>query len=353
MAGRTGTYDLASLLANKQTTAAQIGPENLAPILQTDLDISNGILFDLVSGIATVTSERMMLAGASDVTEPVEVSQYSRARTQKAAVGATLGLPLRLFQLPIGWTRKYFEQTSAADVILRARTAQKGYANKVVKEMKKAIYLSANYTFRDQLVAPAVDLPVKRFANADSFPVPNGPNGEVFTDATHTHYTATASLTAAGFLANINNVAEHTNSGAVQVYINAADETAVRALSGFTAYIDSRLTLNTAANQPGVMLDWRRMNNRAIGIMGAAEVWVKPWAIANYAVAMDTAAPTRAIGYRTRTGQRADGLRIAAELDAFPLHAQYMEAEFGFGVMNRVAGAVYYFASGTYADPVI
>lgn len=354
MAVKTGTFDVASLLANKQTTAATFGLENIATVLQNDIAVQNRVMNGMIQEFAERTTERLMLVGASDSGDMVEVDQFGRSRTQKPAVGANLGVPLRLFQYAVGWTRKYFEQTSVADVVLRASGGQKAYRKKVILEMKRAIYRSANYTFRDRLVAPVVDLPVKRFANADSFGIPEGPNGETFDASTHQHYTFNATLTAPTLLAHVNNVAEHTNTGALQTYINSADEAAVSALTGFKPATDIRFaTGNTDGTLLAPRLDYRRMNDRAIGTFGPSEVWVKPWAIANYAVTLDTAAPQKALAFRQRTNAADAGLGIAAELDAFPLHAQYMEAEFGIAVQNRVAGAVFYFAGGAYADPTL
>jgi hypothetical protein len=91
------------------------------------------------------------------------------------------------------------------------------------------------------------------------------------------------------------------------------------------------------------------MNNLAIGTFSAAEVWVKPWAIANYVLVYDTQRPP--LAFRTREGDLA--LQTAGEFDAFPLHTQFLESHYGFAVRNRLSAALLYFANGTYADPTI
>jgi hypothetical protein len=169
-------------------------------------------------------------------------------------------------------------------------------------ELKKAIYTPTNYTFVDLNVDKA-PLAVKAFINADSSAIQDGPNGEVFNGATHTHYDGSATLTAAALLASINDVVEHGFGGGVKVFINAADEAAVRALTGFTAYLDPRVTINANANQATPARRCHaKLDNRAIGIFGAAEVWVKPWAIANYAFITDTTdGGSRSCSVATRT----------------------------------------------------
>jgi hypothetical protein len=116
------------------------------------------------------------------------------------------------------------------------------------------------------------------------------------------------------------------------------------------------LTAGTQANQPlGKRLDITRLDNRAIGIFGAAEVWVKPWMLPSYFFAFDSTADAKPVCVRTRSGSMsaADGLNIAAEIDLYPLHAQYMECEFGAGVWNRTNGAVGFTNGATYVDPVV
>ena len=79
---------------------------------------------------------------------------------------------------------------------------------------------------------------------------------------------------------------------------------------------------------------------------------MKPWGIDNYAVVYDAAATPKPLAFRQRaTG--ATGLNTVATIALYPWEAEYMEAEFGFGVWNRGAAAVHYFGGGTYTDPTI
>jgi hypothetical protein len=338
MPSRTGTHDLASLLANTQQTAADFGLDTIQEVFAADLE-------------ADTTSDRQRLYGTSSNGEMLQVDEYGRGPTQKPSVGVTVGFPLRLYQFAVGWTRKWFQQRSVADTALTFQNAQKAHRKAVVREVKRAVFGSSNFTFRDKLIVPQVDLAVKRFVNADSANIPEGPNGESYNGATHTHYLANATLTAGALLSLIQTVQEHgLNGGELRVAISATDRTAVEALTGFKAYPDPRIRY-VATDQNEKTIDIARMDDLAIGTFGAAEVWVKPWAIANYAVAYIVGAEEKPLVVRTRSGSNA--LVIAAALDAYPLHAEYMEAEFGVGVWNRTAGGVLYFANGTYADPTI
>ncbi len=350
MAPNTGTHDISSLLAANIQSVAAFGEDRISEILSADLAAHNAITTEMINEMATPSTDRQRVYGTSADGEMVEVDEYGAAPTQKAKTGFTVGFPLRLFQFNLGWTRKWMQNHTPADMAIATQGAERAHQRAIAREIKRAIFGSANFTWTDHLV-DNVSLSVKRLVNADSAGIPSGPNGEAFDGATHTHYDAINGLTAAALLASINDVVEHGFGGAVRVYINKADETAVRALTGFVAYPDPRIVYRNA-DTPGQTLDVSRMDNRAIGIFGAAEVWVKSWALAGYTFAFDAASPQKPLVLRTRT-PGGFNLSIAAEQDAYPLHAQFLEDEYGFGVWNRTNGAVLYFGGASYVDPVI
>lgn len=351
MATNTGTYDISTLLAVRFQSAAQFGLDTIQRVLEADLQAHNAIVTQMVSDLCEVTTDRQRKYGSSVAGEMVEVDEYGRSVTQNPVSGDTVGFPLKLFQFALGWTSKYLEVATPADLAEGTIAAEQAHLRAIQRELKRAIYLSANYTYNDHLV-DRVDLAVKRFVNADGAKIPNGPNGETFDGATHTHYDGNAGLTAAVLSACISDVIEHGHGGAVKLAISKTNEAAVRALSGFTAYPDPRIVFR-ASDTPGQTLDISRLDNRAIGIFDGAEVWVKSWAIAGYAFAWDAASPKKPLAFRQRAQGSLQGLRIAAELSTFPLIAKYMEAEYGIGVCTRTNGAVLDFVNAAYTDPTI
>jgi hypothetical protein len=281
-----------------------------------------------------------------------EVDEYGRAPTQVAKPGATVGIPLKLFQYAIGWTQKWLDTKTPADMAIATQAAERAHLRMLSREIKRAFMLSSNYTWNDFLV-DKVDLSVKRLVNADSAAIPEGPNGETFDGATHTHYNARAggSLAASDVTAQLDDLVEHGHGQRPMLAISKTDEATFRALTGFSGYADPRLVYR-ATDTPGQTLDLTRVDNRAIGIFGPAEVWVKPWMPANYAWAWDAGSP-KPLVIRQRSGTGQPGLQIAAENKAYPLLAQYMEAEFGVAVWNRTNGVVLFFGNSSYADPTI
>jgi hypothetical protein len=346
-----GTHDISTLLAARFQSVAEFGMDTIAQVLAADLAVHNALTMSMVGVLCEITTDRQRIYGTAAEGEMYEVDEYGRAPTQVSRPGDTVGFPLKLYQFALGWTRKWLETRTPADMATAVIAAERANVLSLRNELKKAIYLSSNFTFNDHLV-DKVDLSVKRLVNADSAAIPPGPNGEEFDGATHTHYNAEASLTAANVIVSINDLVEHGHGGAVKMYISRTDEAAFKALTGFEAYVDPRI-IYRASDTPGQALDITRLDNRAIGIFDAAEVWVKPWAIANYAFIHDAGSPSKTLAYRQRGATALQGLRIAAELDDYPLMARYMEAEFGLGVWTRTNGVVHYFNGGAYVDPTI
>lgn len=350
----TGTYSIADLWAARFANAAEFGLNSIAETMARDVQAHNEIVQSLASDLCEFTTDRRRIYGTSSGNVMTEVDEHGRAATQRTTTGAECGFPLRLYQFPIGWSRKYLETATVGDLVTGVRDAQRAHFTRIRRSIQEAVYNNANFAFTDHL-RDNIPLTVRRFINADAQPIPDGPNGEVYDPATHQHYTSAVALLVADVLAAIDNVVEHGHGGTLKLAINRADEAAFRALVGFNPYVDPRLVFGAlAAGQPTQRLDISRLDNRAIGILGAAEVWVKSWAPQGYCFAYDASDGRKPLAYRQRTQSGLQGLRLAAEIDTHPLLAQYWEAEFGLGVWTRTNGAVHYFASpfGAWATPV-
>jgi len=227
----------------------------------------------------------------------------------------------------------------------------------VHKQLKLALFTPTNYTFEDRRVAH-VNLPIKALVNADSAPIPIAPDGTIFNGATHTHYLgataawsgATAAQIGGDITALENTVIEHFLTGGIQLLFNAGQEANVRAATGFNPYYDPRLI--PSVNQTNAMgdLDVMNVTNRAIGVLGAGECWIKPWIPPNYAVAVLVGSPQKALAMRTRMAGGGQ-LNLEFENEIWPLRSKGYSREFGFGVWNRVAGAVLYTGGTSYTAP--
>lgn len=350
MSQQTGTYDISSLLKTRNLSAVAFGMDTIAAVLAADIANYNALVNQALSDLVATTADRLRVAGSSVGGDMMEADEYSRVPTQKDVPSYLIGFPLRKMQWATGWTSAWIKKATPADFAIKQQAAQGADLRRLRYELTKALFFPTNADFVDLNVDKAT-LKVKALINADSTAIQNGPNGEVFDGTSHTHYNASATLTAAAVQALIDDVVEH-GFGQVKVFLNVANEAAFRLLAGFVGYLDPRVSINAAANQPDqARLDITRMDNRPIGIFGAAEVWVKPWIPANYAAAADTSTVQKPLVMRTDDPDL--GLHTEAQLDTHPLHAQYYEHQYGFGSWNRLAAAVLEFDNNSYSAPTL
>ena len=346
-----GTLSVSDLLAT-QATIAQIGEDRAFGAIQDSLDAHNRLTREILTQLADFTTDRQKRYGGAASGTMDEIDEFGTPDAQKVVAGVTVGFPLRLYGRSVQWTRKYFQNASAMEFAAEFLDIQDSDLRNMHLQIRRAIFHPTNTTFVDKLVDNVTIYP-KALINADSTAMPVGPNGETFDGSTHTHYLGTATLTAVGMTAAIETVVEHSAMGQPMVYINRAQETAVRALTGFTAYTPVQIIPATTTASVRGDLDTAQLYNRAIGIFGnqAAEIWVKPWVPANWMFIFLAGAPKPLIVRERTLGSM--GLVVAADDEEHPLRARTLENEFGVAVFNRVNGAVYYIANATYAEPTL
>jgi len=350
-----GTLSRADLLELRTISPLKLGLDTVRQSLENDQAIYNRLLQEMLDPFVAVTQDVRRRYGVGSTIRGGRVDEFGRMHTQKAITGSEVNFPLDARQYAVGWTAAFFRDKSVADMMTTQIAIQDGHILDVLADLKSAMYLSQDYTFNDYRDT-TLDLAVKRFVNADGAPIPTGPNGVTFDGSTHTHYLAVNGLDNTSAKALVRTVLEHYAVGPIQVFINQADESAWRGLTDFHACPDPRLTVPTSAAQPRQTVDIFDIGDRAIGVFDAAEVVVKPWAIANYALCLSQAPGIdKPVAMRTRAGSNVAGidLKTVATNVLYPLQADYMESEYGFGVWNRLAGAVLYSGGGVYTDPTI
>lgn len=317
------------------------------------LDIHNRVVADMLGDLAVYTDQAQLPYGGADTAIVQEVDEWGTADASKPAALGNLGLPLRNYESTIQWTRLYFEQVSIAKMAGELDSHALADIQNFQRVLRRVLFVNtntSNYVDRRQ---SKLTYDLKALLNADSQAIPDGPNGTTFDGATHTHYSGNATLTATAVQTLIDNVVEHGIDGEVQVFIAKADEAAVRAFTGFSPYLDARVTVTGASQIGNQSLDVRNPDNRAIGVFGGAEVWVKSWVPANYQIALDVGGAQKPLAVRTRTGSLsgAGAFRILAEHEHYPLQARHMGREFGIGVVGRHKAAVLRSNNASYAIP--
>ncbi len=348
--GAYGTLSTLDALAAIRQSVAQYGEDEAWRGIEVALAARNKQVADMRSTLVEISTDAQRAYGGGDVKTMVELDQWGLPDAQKITAGVTVGFPLRRYGNTLQWTRQWMMSNTVAQLAAEVQAILDADAANMIRAYKVAIFNSVSATFVDKLGVPAnVSLAQKPFVNNDGLAIPVGPNGETFATS-HNHYLGSATLTAAAVSNLIVTVQEHYNSGTPVLYISQTDEAAFRALSGFVADVDVRVTQPTTATTAG-QLDIANLYDRRIGLFGAAEVWIKPWMIANYIFCYVQGAPVPLV-MRVPPNELAD-LQLMYQDDRHPLYAQGYERQFGVSVWNRTNGAVLYFANATYAVPTI
>ena len=348
-----GTLNSLDTLAASQQSIAAYGEDRAFEAIDAALQAHNEIMRSMMADFIVPSTDRQRRYGGDASMTMDEVDEFGRGDAQKIAAGVTVGFPLRLFDVTIQWTRKFFQNATGAELAAQFTAATDAHRKRMIREIKRAIFTATNNTSYVDRLIDNVTLSIRALVNADSAAIPVGPNGETYDGATHTHYLARVSTLAASDITSVLETnREHYATGQQYLYINRAQETSVRGFtSNFTAYLDARLIGATSSNQANGNLPPTNLYNRPIGIFDGAEVWVKPWVPANYMFAWIEGAPPPLVLRERAPGSSA--LVIAAEDEAYPLRARTMEAEFGVGVWNRTNGAVLYVGGTSYSSPTI
>lgn len=348
-----GTLFSGDTLASSQQSLAKYGEDRAWADIEAALAAHNRITDQMRGNLVELTTDRQRRYGSQDQMNMQKVDEFGRAYAQKLSAGSTVGFPLEGFEIATQYTRLYLANAMASEIAAQIDGIADADVLNLQREIKIALFTPTNVTFVDRRV-DGVSLAVKRLVNADSASIPLGPNGETFNGATHTHYLArVGTLAASDITGVVNTVIEHHAVGQARLYINRADEAAVRAFtSNFLAYLPVSVVGATNANQPTGNLEVQNPNDRAIGLWDqTAIVSVKPWIPANYMFAWVDGAPTPLV-MRIRN-QEMGNLAPLYDDEAHPLRARGWGREFGIGAWTRTNGAVLYIGGTSYTAPTI
>lgn len=349
-----GTLSISDLLAARSTSVADFGEDRTFDAIDALLAAHNVITSEMLSELVDTTTDRQRRVGGIDTMRMERVDELGRVDAQKVSTADTVGFPLDLYAIALQWNRKYMQTHTPAELAAQVQAATTADTRNLQLLVKQAIFTPTNTTgYIDRLVDSVQIAPIKALQNADSAPIMPGPNGEEYNGATHTHYLANATLTAAFVDSVVNTTAEHFASGEAKLYINQAQEVAIRGFKATGEFIEL-LPMNVIAGANAVYangsLNVMNVGNRPIGLWrGKAEIWVKPWIPANYLFAWVMGQP-KPIVMRERTAG-SGAFTLDYEDESYPLRARQIGRECGFGVWNRTNGAVGYIGGGSYVTP--
>jgi hypothetical protein len=329
--------------------------DTIAESFRAALAVYNDITADQLGDLANVTSDAQLAFPGVDEAIIQELDEWGAADASKATTSGEVGFPLRIYGGTVQWTNTYLERATPAMLATQLDAFAAADLRNIRRLLAITLFRPTNVTNYVDRLATKRTYDLKALLNADGQAIPPSPSGATFNGATHTHYLGSATLTAVHLQALIDTVVEHGVDGQVVLYIAKANEAAVRLLTGFSPYMDARVTVLGTGQIGNAALDITNPDDRAIGVFGGAEVWVKPWVPANYQVAMVVGGGVRPLMIRTRTGDftQAGGFRLINEHTHHPLHAQFYGREFGMSAYGRSRAAAGKSDNATYSAPVI
>lgn len=345
-----GVYSLADLMAQRFSTANSIGLDTINTILQAQLAYDNAAIDNMISDFASPTELQLAIWGTHTTGEMTMVDEYGHAMAEKKRPGITAGFPLHKFAYELGWTDDYFKRATGAEVAKMYLEARDAYLNSIRNEILRALARHTVIAFTDEFTDNTT-YAVFRLWNGDTVVPPPSPAGKIFA-AAHEHYIDHANYDEVRVQAVISTVEEHGNTRGVKLYIAAADLATVAALISFVPLTsavviagqgDTRLTAQVSD-----------LEDRQVGywVGNGEEIWVKPYMVTKYFMCVATGMDEKALLYRTPAFSGLKGLRIEAPLPDYPLYAQEMTSQFGFGVWNRGMAAFGYHDGGGWDDMV-
>jgi hypothetical protein len=355
----SGTLSVIDLLRSRIETVEAYGEDRLYAELQPLLAHHTERMRWFMQELMDRTTNSEAVYGASTAMDMDQVDEFGRAHAKKVTMGTKLGFPLNKWERGLQWTEDYMQEATVGEFAAQYTSILTADRRNVVNGAIRALFNPTNYTTEDVNVATRIAVPieVKGLLNSDGQPIPQAPNGDTFDPDDHTHYLATASLTAANVLALINTVAEHYDAGTLELAINRAQFATMKTFTAnFLAFPFDRVTPNPNADQAlGGRRSTMNSQDQEVGIFDDVPVWVRKWVPANYIVCYIRGIGRKVLMMRVRksAANGAQDFRFKFEDNRHPLRSRTYGRDFGIGVYERSGAAVLRTNNGTYAAPTI
>src|SRR5436305_8342757 len=208
-----GTLSILDTLGANRTLIAEYGQDNAYAAIQRYLNAHNQIMAAMLNDLVEPTTDRLRRYGGVAQMVMIEGDEFSRPDVQKILPGVNVGFPLKLYQVGLQWTRKYFETHTVAELAGQVDAAMTADVRNVQSQLKRALFVPTNNTTYVDRLVDNLNVPILALVNADGMAIPADPWGNTFNAATHTHYlpSATGTWTAADLTTLITTVLEHYN----------------------------------------------------------------------------------------------------------------------------------------------
>lgn len=281
----------------------------------------------------------------------------SHAAMVKPNAGWDVGFPMEEFGAAVGWDRVAMAYMSIAQYNLAIEGIKRKDRNTRRMEMLHAIFSNAARTFKDENWP---DVTVQPLANGDAVTYPAVIGS--YTEATANNYLTSGY--AAGAISDVNNpiptivnqleqyFGTPTGGSNIAVFINNAQTNLISGLANFdpvpNRFVEygANMSLVSEGKYPA------GLPGRVLGETDAALIVEWRWMPAGYLYATHMGAPAplrrRIDPPATNLG---DGLQMVVQDLDEPIKTSEWSHRFGYGVANRLNGAVMQLTAGSYSVP--
>lgn len=317
---------------NYSMTVVDFGEDKAYEEIERALSAHNNIVKDLLRNFCGFTTAQTSLYG-----------------------NLPMGYPLQRHSMALGWSEEWLKNHTVADLAQHYVLANLADIKHIQKDFNRALFNPTNNLgYQDHLVDSTI-IPLRAFFNGDQEESPVSTHGKPV-DLNHTHYTASEHLDAKAITDLVENVVEHGVVGELVLIIHKDQQAEVQRL------LDLDLRAAAIFVQDGAYGTAGSPVNKVVGKFTYGDhevtVWVKPWCLKNYMVAIDKGRDEEtvddvvipsvkpfAVRYLKQIGM---DLKMGFEHEAHPLRAQVLKRTMGIGVANRHMVAVHQIGSTIY-----
>lgn len=344
----TNIFDLE--LTEKQLKAGinTIDTSDLNRQVAARVDHISGEVTEMLQGFAQpVSSEAKMVDVSAPANAMKKLGEFGLKKSEGDRTVVEINFPLWKWGYDTGWSEDFLIQATVGDFRKSILDAEYSYRLALQDEVKAAMYNNVRREFNDKHDTKRPSLIGYPFYNADGQSIPPSRDGTTFTAASHQHYNGTSGTSLSVYDINsllISNVTEHDNVEGIALFMPAALEPTVAALTDsnsnkpYVALDRPNVAYRTDANHSAFVDNLEaEANDKLLGHWNGYPVFVKPWCPANIIACVATGAGQKALGYRQPSWF--SGLRPMPRLANNVLTAEEWRAYFGMAANNRGAAA--------------
>ncbi len=349
LAGLLGITDLDTRLVSLETRTVT---DAVNEVLARYTEVRNEAFAFFVESETTDAKWTYTLPGGAEMEL---VDEYGTPVEERPVGKWEVAFPLRKAVKGWGYDRDTFAYLTVADLERINASMQIANAKTHKKQMMKALFGNANYTFTDRRHGA---LTIRRLANGDGSTYPPVMGSDTEADDTHYLETGYTSITDTNNPLKLikDELKEHwPGPYKVVALINSAQRAAITSLS---AFVDARQAgIDPGDDQAVASEVGGRVPGEFLGIVPANGVWVYEWdegIPANYLFGRDLGRPAPLIR-RVHGPEQLRGFKIEGEDESWPLFKRsWVDRDLGYGVGNRLNGAVVELGTGgSYTVPAI